>query len=345
MPLIIDHVEKRLGRNPALAAVSLAVGDGEFLALLGPSGAGKTTLLRVLAGLETPDAGGVRLNGVDFLALSAGERRAGMVFQHYALFQHLSVERNIAFALEVRPRRRRPTRSAIRERVAELLTLTRIESLAGRLPSQLSGGEAQRVAVARALAADPQLLLLDEPFGALDAKVRHELRAELRRIHDATGITTLLVTHDQEEAMVLADRVAVMNAGRIEQVGTPEALDSAPASPFVFAFLGEVNRLPCEASAGEVRFAGFQARDISAAPRTGPGIGLFRPSDTLLSPHPDGLPVRIAAIAAHGSLRRFECDAPGGERLAAEMPEHLAGRFAPGDTAHLSAPRAVAEVA
>jgi sulfate transport system ATP-binding protein len=345
MPLVIEAITKELGRHPALAGVSLEVRDGEFLALLGPSGAGKTTLLRLLAGLERPDAGAVRLNGANFLELSAGERRVGLVFQHYALFRHLDVARNIAFALEVRPRSSRPSRAAIRARVDELLALTRIEPLVCRYPAQLSGGEAQRVAVARALAADPQLLLLDEPFGALDAKVRHDLRAELRRIHDATGITTLLVTHDQEEAMVLADRVAVMNAGRIEQVGTPEALEAAPASPFVFAFLGEVNRLPCEASNGEVRFAGFQARDISVAAQSGRGTGLFRPTDTLLSPHSDGLPVRILAVAQRGPMRRFECETEDGVRLAAEIPEHLAARFTPGGLAHLSALRAVAEAA
>ncbi|HZK98510.1 MAG TPA: ATP-binding cassette domain-containing protein, partial [Caulobacteraceae bacterium] len=195
MTLTIDRVYKQFGRFPALAGVSLEARDGEFLTLLGPSGSGKTTLLRVLAGLDRPDHGCVFLDGQDFLALSARERRVGLVFQQYALFRHMTVAQNIAFGLDVRPRRTRPPRATIKQRVQELLALTQIEGLGGRYPAQLSGGQRQRVAVARALAVEPRLLLLDEPFGALDAKVRKELRDELRRIHDATGVTTILVTH------------------------------------------------------------------------------------------------------------------------------------------------------
>ena len=343
--LVIDRLSKHFGRVPALADVSLEASDGEFVAILGPSGAGKTTLLRLLAGLEKPRAGRVDLDGLDFLTLSARDRRVGMVFQHYALFRHLTVARNVAFGLEVRPRSARPDRAAIAARVAALLALTRIQSLADRYPSQLSGGERQRVAVARALAVEPRLLLLDEPFGALDAKVRAELRAELRRIHDATGITTLLVTHDQQEAIALADRVAVMNEGRIVQVGAPETLEAAPASAFVFEFLGEVNRAPCEAADGVARFEGFSTPDIGPEKRAGRGVGLFRPSDTSLAPATaaDGMMVRVTSVAHRGAIRRIECETPAGARLLADLPESLAAGFKAGDRARLSARRAMVD--
>ena len=345
MPLTIERIFKQFGRYPALAGVSLEARDGEFLALLGPSGSGKTTLLRVLAGLEKPDHGQVFLGGTDFLRLSASERRVGLVFQQYALFRHMSVARNISFGLDVRPRASRPSRADIRARVDSLLALTRIEGLGERYPQQLSGGQRQRVAVARALAVEPQLLLLDEPFGALDAKVRNELRAELRRIHDAAGVTTILVTHDQQEAMALADRVAVMNEGRIEQIGSPNELEAAPASPFVFEFLGEVNRAPCEVANGLVRFEGFAAPDIAARPQRGKGVGLFRPSDTTLAAGAgEGLPVRVVSIAGLGAIRRVECQAVSGQRFVAEIPEHLAGPLQVGTIARLAARRAMAEI-
>ncbi len=344
MTLTIDGVYKQFGRFPALTGISLDVRDGEFISLLGPSGSGKTTLLRVLAGLDRPDHGCVFLNGVDFLALSARERRIGLVFQQYALFRHMTVARNIAFGLEVRPRATRPSRAAIQARVSELLALTQIEGLGDRYPAQLSGGQRQRVAVARALAVEPQLLLLDEPFGALDAKVRKELRGELRRIHDATGVTTILVTHDQEEAMALADRVVLMNQGRIEQIGSPAELDTAPASPFVFTFLGETNRLPCEVTAGAARFEGFVAPVISpAGAADGRATALFRPEDTRLDagPHAEGLPVRIVEIRGRGSLRLVECQALSGHRLVAELSEAAAGAFEAGQRVRLTARRVV----
>lgn len=239
MPLVINRLVKRKGQTVVLDGVSLEASDGEFLAILGPSGSGKTTLLRILAGLETPDSGAVSLGGEDFLRLSPRQRRVGFVFQHYALFRHMTVAANVAFGLNVRPRKSRPTKAETDARVMALLALTRIERLAQRYPSQISGGERQRVAVARALAVEPQLLLLDEPFGALDARVRAELRGELLHIHGETGITTLLVTHDQDEAMTIADRVAVMNKGRIEQIGSPKQLAGSPISAFVADFLGE----------------------------------------------------------------------------------------------------------
>jgi sulfate transport system ATP-binding protein len=344
MSLIVDGIFKQFGRFPALVGVSLEARNGEFLTLLGPSGSGKTTLLRVLAGLDKPDHGRVFMSGTDFLALSARDRRVGLVFQQYALFRHMTVAKNIAFGLDVRPRASRPSREVINARVEELLTLTRIEGLGGRYPAQLSGGQRQRVAVARALAVEPRVLLLDEPFGALDTKVRKELRAELRRIHDATGVTTILVTHDQEEAMALADRVVLMNHGRIEQIGTPEDLEAEPASPFVFEFLGEANRLPCEAAGGVARFEGFTAPMLGPQGRAGKGMGLFRPSDTLLDAGAEGLPVRITSVAGRGAIRQIDCHALGGHRLTAELPEHLAARFEVGQRVRLTARRAMVDL-
>jgi len=237
MSLVVDSVAKRFSRFPALKGVSFAAPQGAFVALLGPSGSGKTTLLRILGGLEFADLGQVTFDGMDWLSVPARERRAGFVFQQYALFRHMTVAKNIAFGLNVRPRRTRPSRAEIARRVEELLHLVQLEGLGKRYPSELSGGQRQRVALARALAIEPRMLLLDEPFGALDAKVRKELRVWLRSLHDRTGITTIFVTHDQDEALELADLVAVMNAGKIEQIGTPRDIRAAPASAFVADFI------------------------------------------------------------------------------------------------------------
>ena len=345
MALVIESVVKQFGRFPALNGVSLEARDGEFLALLGPSGSGKTTLLRVLSGLEHPDQGRVLFDDADFLALSARERGIGLVFQQYALFRHMTVARNIAFGLSVRPRRTRPSKAMIKAWVEELLALVQIEGLGGRYPAQLSGGQRQRVAVARALAVEPRLLLLDEPFGALDTKVRKELRGELRRIHDATGVTTILVTHDQEEALALADRVVVMNKGRIEQIGAPDELDRAPASPFVFEFLGECNRLACEITGGIARAEGFAAPAFGAAARDGHGVALFRPHDTRLhaGPGAPGLPVRVQAVSGRGAARIIECQALSGERFSVELSEHSAGQFEPGQRVRLTAERVMVD--
>jgi sulfate transport system ATP-binding protein len=345
MALRIESIVKQFGRFPALNGVSLEARDGEFLALLGPSGSGKTTLLRVLAGLERPDQGRVLFDDQDFLALSARERGIGLVFQQYALFRHMTVAKNIAFGLTVRPARTRPTKAAIKARVEELLGLVQIEDLGDRYPAQLSGGQRQRVAVARALAVEPRLLLLDEPFGALDTKVRKELRGELRRIHDATGITTILVTHDQEEAMALADRVVLMNKGRVEQIGAPEELDQAPASPFAFEFLGECNRLSCEVADGIARAEGFVAPALGAGGRDGRGVALFRPYDTRLHAGPTavGLPVRVVSVTGRGALRTVECQAVSGERFSAELTEQLAGQFEPGQRVRLTAERVMVD--
>src|ERR1700742_952999 len=237
MSLVIDSVSKRFARFPALNGVSLTAPQGAFVALVGPSGSGKTTLLRILGGLEQADSGQVRFADMNWLSMPARERKAGFVFQQYALFRHMTVADNIGFGLSVRPRRERPSKSEIRDRVAELLKLVQLEGLEKRYPSQLSGGQRQRVALARALAIEPRMLLLDEPFGALDAKVRKELRVWLRHIHDKTGVTSIFVTHDQDEAFAVADLVAVMNAGRIEQTGTPQDVRRDPRTKFVSEFL------------------------------------------------------------------------------------------------------------
>ena len=239
MAIEIVGISKQFGDFRALDDVTLTIGQGELLALLGPSGSGKTTLMRVQAGLELPDTGTVREDGRDLTALGARDRNVGLVFQHFALFPHLDVLENVAFALRVRKR----PEAEVRARVDELLHLVQLEGLAHRRPAELSGGQRQRVALARALAARPRVLLLDEPFSALDAKVRHELRAWLRRLHDELGTTTVFVTHDQDEAFELADRVAVFHRGRIEQIGTPEAIYETPQSPFVLDFLGQVQWL------------------------------------------------------------------------------------------------------
>ncbi|HEY2008032.1 MAG TPA: ATP-binding cassette domain-containing protein [Rhizomicrobium sp.] len=237
MFLTVDSISKQFGRFPALNGASFVAPQGGFVSLLGPSGSGKTTLLRILGGLEFADSGSVRFADLNWLDMPARTRNAGFVFQHYALFKHMSVADNIAFGLKVRPRNRRPSKGDIAARVKELLALVQLPGLEDRYPSQLSGGQRQRVALARALAIEPRMLLLDEPFGALDAKVRKELRADLRRIHDHAGVTTVFVTHDQEEAFAVADLVAVMKDGRIEQYGAPTDVRRNPRTPFVSEFL------------------------------------------------------------------------------------------------------------
>ena len=237
MSLTVDSVAKKFRRFPALNGASFVAPQGSFVSLLGPSGSGKTTLLRILGGLEFADSGSVRFADLNWLDMPARTRNAGFVFQQYALFKHMTVADNIAFGLRVRPRNRRPSKSDIAARVKELLALVQLPGLEGRYPSQLSGGQRQRVALARALAIEPRMLLLDEPFGALDAKVRKELRADLRRIHDHAGVTTVFVTHDQEEAFAVADLVAVMKDGRIEQFGAPADVRRNPKTAFVSEFL------------------------------------------------------------------------------------------------------------
>ena len=237
MHIHIDCIAKTFGTEHALHPVSLSIPSGALVALLGPSGSGKTTLLRILAGLEVPTAGRIFFDGHDATDLGVQQRRAGFVFQHYALFRHMTVAENVAYGLHVRPRATRPGKDEIRRRVEALLDLIRLPGIGAKYPANLSGGQRQRVALARALAIEPRMLLLDEPFGALDARVRRELRGEVRRIHDDTGLTTVFVTHDQEEAMELADVVVVMSTGRIEQSGPPATLRDNPETPFVQEFL------------------------------------------------------------------------------------------------------------
>jgi sulfate transport system ATP-binding protein len=241
MSIEIENISKQFGSFKALKDVNLTIPSGELVALLGPSGSGKTTLLRIIAGLETPDNGRILFNGEDTTQSHVRERRVGFVFQHYALFKHMTVFDNVAFGLNVRPKLTRPSKAEIKDKVNELLRLVQLEGMASRYPAQLSGGQRQRIALARALAVEPQMLLLDEPFGALDAQVRAELRRWLRKLHDEIHVTSVFVTHDQEEALEVADRIVVMNKGRIEQAGTPDQVYEHPANPFVLNFLGNVN--------------------------------------------------------------------------------------------------------
>ncbi|MTJ83460.1 MAG: sulfate ABC transporter ATP-binding protein [Telmatospirillum sp.] len=279
-----NNVRKTFGGFTALNDVSLHVAEGELVALLGPSGSGKTTLLRILAGLEFPDSGEVLFDGRDATKVSARDRRVGFVFQHYALFRHMTVFDNVAFGLRVRSRSERLPRKDIAERVHHLLKMVQLDGLAGRYPSQLSGGQRQRVALARALAIQPRVLLLDEPFGALDAQVRKELRRWLRSLHDTLRITGVFVTHDQEEALEVADRVVVMNQGRIEQIGSPTEIYDQPATPFVYQFLGNVNALPCQIRLGLAEIGSLtMPAPAYAGVTSAAGMAFVRPHDLHLS--------------------------------------------------------------
>jgi sulfate transport system ATP-binding protein len=259
----VKNLTKKFGAFAALDGVDLKAPDGELLALLGPSGSGKTTLLRIIAGLDWPDAGEVSFDGENALGRGAGERQVGFVFQHYALFRHMTVFENVAFGLRVQPRAVRKDEARIHARVKELLDLVQLDWLSSRYPNQLSGGQRQRIALARALAIEPRILLLDEPFGALDAKVRKELRQWLRSLHHKINVTSIFVTHDQEEALEVANRVVVMDKGRIEQVGTPSEVYDSPATAFVHGFIGESIVLPVEVSDGHIRL-GDQSLGIAA---------------------------------------------------------------------------------
>ncbi len=277
MDVRIQNLSKEFGNVATLANIDLLLRSGDLTALLGPSGSGKTTLLRLIAGLVAPSAGHIYFGEEDASSLSVRERNVGFVFQHYALFRHMTVFENVAFGLQVMPRMARPTSFEIRKKISELLDLVQLSGLESRYPAQLSGGQSQRVALARALAIEPRILLLDEPFGALDAKVRRELRRWLRDIHDKTGHTTVFVTHDQEEALELADRVLVMEAGKIVQDGPPDSIYDSPASPFVFSFIGESGEIPVALEGGEIYFMG--KRTGLYADGKGPATLFFRPHD------------------------------------------------------------------
>jgi sulfate transport system ATP-binding protein len=294
MSVAAQQIRKTFGSFTALDGVNLNVERGKLVALLGPSGSGKTTLLRIIAGLEYADPGSGRIlfHGEDVTDVPAGKRRVGFVFQHYALFRHMTVFENIAFGLKVRKLKDRPSSAEIGERVRKLLKLVQLESYGGRYPHQLSGGQRQRIALARALAVEPKVLLLDEPFGALDAKVRKELRRWLRQFHDEIGLTTIFVTHDQEEALEIADQVVIMNNARVEQVGTPQEVYDRPASPFVYQFLGNVNVLKTQALAA----AGVPA--AQAAGMQADGRVYVRPHDVEVAPYDADQP-GIAAVVRY----------------------------------------------
>ncbi|MBC8716129.1 MULTISPECIES: sulfate/molybdate ABC transporter ATP-binding protein [Brucella/Ochrobactrum group] len=327
MEVRVAGVRKEFARFPALHNVSLDIRSGELIALLGPSGSGKTTLLRLIAGLEKPTEGAVYFGDEDASHKSVQERNVGFVFQHYALFRHMTVADNIGFGLKVRPSRTRPESAEIRRRALELLDLVQLKGLEGRYPSQLSGGQRQRVALARAMAIEPKVLLLDEPFGALDAQVRKELRRWLREIHDKTGHTTVFVTHDQDEALELADRVVVMSQGRIEQIGTPDEVYDNPNSAFVYGFIGESSTLPVRVENGEVWLAD---RNIGLSVENkvdGEAQLFFRPHEVELLDGCGGcIAGTVIASRRSGGKRRVELEIGGSrERVEIEIPaEHPA---------------------
>jgi len=289
MSITIQNIHKAFGNFRALRDVNLEIESGELVALLGPSGCGKTTLLRIIAGLETPDAGQILFHGEDATDRHVREREVGFVFQHYALFRHMTVFENIAFGLRVRPKATRPSHAEIGERVHRLLQLVQLDWLADRYPTQLSGGQRQRIALARALAVEPKVLLLDEPFGALDAKVRKDLRRWLRRLHDELHVTSVFVTHDQEEALEVADRVVVLNAGQVEQIGSPADVYDHPATPFVYEFLGDVNLFHGRVHDGHANIGDAQVLLPEGAARQDAAIFYVRPHEIdILRENPNG---------------------------------------------------------
>ncbi|MDO4549678.1 MAG: sulfate ABC transporter ATP-binding protein [Planctomycetia bacterium] len=324
MSIEVRNITKSFGNFLALNNITLTINSGELVALLGPSGSGKTTLLRIIAGLEEADAGSgqILFNGEDMAHAKVGDRGVGFVFQHYALFRHMTVFENVAFGLNVRPRKARPSKTEIRRRVLELLQLVQLDTMAYRYPHQLSGGQRQRVALARALAVEPQILLLDEPFGALDAKVRVELRQWLRRLHDEIHLTSVFVTHDQDEALELADRVAVMNAGKVEQFATPDRVFHQPSTEFVMNFLGSVNQFHGRIFDGKVRFCGQCVIDAPEASAEDAKI-FVRPHDLTIShtyePGHLNLQAKVKKINSAGARVRVELLTDSDEELMAEM--------------------------
>ena len=337
MTIEVRNIVKRFGAFTALDNVDLKVATGELVALLGPSGSGKTSLLRIIAGLDWPDAGSVIFDGENALARGAGERHVGFVFQHYALFRHMSVFENVAFGLRVQPRAIRKDEVHIRKRVRELLDLVQLDWLADRYPSQLSGGQRQRIALARALAIEPRILLLDEPFGALDAKVRKELRRWLRQLHDEIHVTSIFVTHDQEEALEVANRVVVMDKGRIEQIGTPTEVYDHPATAFVHAFIGESIVLPVEVADGRIRLGG---KVLDLAPQdgvSGPSQLFIRRHDVAVGPAESGVLVGdVRRVRAFGPSQRADVALhAGGEETLIEIDAPRDRELRPGDVVGL----------
>jgi sulfate transport system ATP-binding protein len=324
MSIALSGISKTFGDFVAVREVSLEIPSGQLVALLGPSGSGKTTLLRIIAGLEAPDRGNISFHGEDTTTQHVRERRVGFVFQHYALFRHMTVFENVAFGLRVRPRAARPPESEIQEKCMSLLKLVQLDWLAKSYPNQLSGGQRQRVALARALAVEPKVLLLDEPFGALDAKVRKELRRWLRRLHDEIHVTSVFVTHDQEEALEVADQVVVMNEGRVEQVGTPTNVYDHPATPFVYSFLGDVNLFRGRLHHGGLQVGGHRLEATEGGEGEGPAVAYVRTHEIQLEQTRQD-EAEIEAIVRHfrafGSLVRVDLDpVKGGDLIEAEIP-------------------------
>ena len=324
MSIVVNNLSKTFGDFAAVRDVSLEIPSGQLVALLGPSGSGKTTLLRIIAGLETPDRGTISFHGEDTTTQHVRERRVGFVFQHYALFRHMSVFENVAFGLRVRPKAARPSDEEIKDRCMGLLKLVQLDWLAQSYPNQLSGGQRQRVALARALAVEPKVLLLDEPFGALDAKVRKELRRWLRRLHDEIHVTSVFVTHDQEEALEVADQVVVMNEGKVEQIGTPTEVYDHPATPFVYSFLGDVNLFRGRLQQGGLHVGDQRLETSETGEVEGPAVAYVRTHEIQLE-RTRGGEAEIEAIVRHirafGSLVRVDLDpVSGGEMIEAEIP-------------------------
>jgi len=319
MSIEVRNIRRAFGGFVALDDVSLDFPTGKLVALLGPSGCGKTTLLRIIAGLEQADGGQVLLDGEDASAMHVRERQVGFVFQHYALFRHMTVFENVAFGMRMKPRGRRPSERAIRDKVHELLRLVQLDWLAERFPSQLSGGQRQRIALARALAVEPRVLLLDEPFGALDAKVRKELRRWLRALHDELDVTSIFVTHDQEEALEVADTVVLMDRGRVEQVGTPEEVYRHPATPFVYGFLGSVNLFHgrVDGERGDTVRVGDDVlvHEPGGLGRGAEVVAFARPHELDILPDAQaerGIAARVSRILAFGVSARIELEGRNG---------------------------------
>jgi sulfate transport system ATP-binding protein len=331
----VRNIVKKFGAFAALDGVDLKVANGELLALLGPSGSGKTTLLRIIAGLDWPDAGEVSFDGENALARGAGERHVGFVFQHYALFRHMTVFENVAFGLRVQPRAVRKDEATIRARVKELLDLVQLDWLASRYPSQLSGGQRQRIALARALAIEPRILLLDEPFGALDAKVRKELRQWLRTLHEEISVTSIFVTHDQEEALEVANRVVVMDKGRIEQIGTPGDVYDNPATAFVHSFIGESIVLPVDVCDGHVKLGG-RVLNVDAGGAAGPSKLFVRRHDMQIGPIGDGgLEGTVRRVRTFGPIQRADIALTGNGETMVEIDAPRDRNLSTGDMVSL----------
>jgi len=311
MSIEVKNISKRFGAFAALDDVSLEFPNGELVALLGPSGCGKTTLLRIIAGLEAPTEGQVLLNGEDASGTHVRERQVGFVFQHYALFRHMTVFENVAFGLRVKPRKQRPSEAVIKKKVHELLELVQLDWVHDRFPSQLSGGQRQRIALARALAVEPSVLLLDEPFGALDAKVRKELRRWLRSLHDELNITSIFVTHDQEEALEVADKIVLMNRGKVEQVGSPSEVYDKPTTPFVYGFLGNVNSFRGRVDGADIRVGqhSLTNSDAGALEQGAEVVAFVRPHELTIIPYTErgeGVAATIDRILTLGVSTRIE---------------------------------------